>query len=152
MHARVAEGRSQAQGWRPQAGGRGTGAPKEPIPWRTLWGCSQGPGEDRERCEPHGGAQRRLPRRFHIQSLVCSVIPQLFISPLIGARPCAVYPVDRVVSKTNVAPALNHRTENIVIKCESANSKYKGVSFKLADSLGSDISARVKGRVGVSRE
>lgn len=53
VHAGVAEGRSQAQGWRPQAGGRGTGAPKEPIPWRILWGCSQGLREDKERCEPH---------------------------------------------------------------------------------------------------
>lgn len=46
-----------------------------------------------------GEAQRGLSGRCDTQSLVRSVFPQLFINPLVGARPCAVYTAYRGVNK-----------------------------------------------------
>lgn len=59
-----------------------------------------------------GAAQRRLPGRYDTWSLVRSVIPQFFISPLVGAGPCTVYTV-LSVTITNVVLVLKERVFNV---------------------------------------
>lgn len=59
-----------------------------------------------------GGAQRRLPGRYDTWSLVRSVIPQFFISLLVGARPCTVNTVQSV-NITNVVLVLKERVFNV---------------------------------------
>lgn len=71
VRAAVAKGRSQAQGRRrPQAGSRGTGAPKEPTPWLTPLGLFT--GLRREQGEMRSPRDREGPREGFLEDSTSS--------------------------------------------------------------------------------